>query len=1063
MLRKGLVCLFLLTAGSSRGQSAPDSLDHLQECRVRQGLPNFFSKLGKGDVVTIAYLGGSITAAGGGWRDQSMTWFQQQFPKARISQVNAGVGGTGSDLGAFRCRRDVLTFKPDLVFVEFAVNDGGNIPRIEETMEGIVRQILRNDPRTDICFVYTVSGNMLDTLEAGHLWPSMLAMEHIATHYGIPSVQLGMEAVAMVKEGKLIFNGKPEDHPGKLVFTGDNVHPNTHTGHRLYTEALIRSMEKMRGNDKPLQHALRTSYTVNNWEDAQMVSLKELTLTGNWTDIHDGGDSLARKYGNKFPDLYKSNEPGASISFSFNGRLAGVYDLIGPGTGGYAITVDEQPEKQYPRFDRHATYYRAHAFFLPSMEKKDHRLVLRVSGEKPDKMKILQQGDGVIGDLKKYEENACYPGWILILGKLNKVRADTGSYDVCVYGATSAGVIAAYTAKMMGRSVVLIDQGRHIGGLSSGGLGFTDIGNKYVVTGLGLDFYKRVGKHYGQLESWIFEPHVARDVFQEYIREAKLETWMGQDLREVSKIKGMIAAITVADSSGQVQRVKAKVFIDCTYEGDLMAKAGVSYTIGRESNQVYQETYNGVQLLTKNQLPDSVDPYKTAGNPASGLLWGISPEKLAPNGTGDRKVQAYNFRVCLTNDPANRIEITQPRNYDPARYELLLRVVERKPGVHLNGIMKLDRMPNHKTDINNNGGFSTDMIGMNYAYPDADKITRKTIVQLHEDYVKGLLYFIGHDHRMPALLREEMLQFGYPRDEYPDNDHWSPQLYIREARRMVGAYVMTQANCQGRTVVEDGIGMAAYGMDSHNCQRVVVNGMVKDEGDVQVGGFGPYPVSYRSILPKPSECGNLLVPVGLSASHIAYGSIRMEPVFMVLSQAAAAAAVMSIDRGVALHALDVHALNRVLQEDPLANGSTPDIVVDNADASKVSFTGQWLLKENEGYGPDCYVAAAGDGAENTITFRPAIAASGDYSVYVYVAPSRQHAASRMEMDIFDGRETRRVVVSRAAVRVQGQTSGEWHRLGDFHFEKGKDNRVTISTRNADGEIVGDAVLFHKNN
>lgn len=417
---RALFITLLFTSGACLAQPSRDPLDRLEECRVRQGLPNFFEKVKKGDSVTVVYFGGSITAAGGGWRDQSLSWLQKRYPKARIGQVNAGVGGTGSDLGAFRCRRDVLAFKPDLVFVEFAVNDGGNIPRIEATMEGIVRQIWRNDAGTDICFVYTVSGNMLDTVETGRLWPSMLAMEHIAEHYGIPSIQMGMVAVDMVKQGKMIFYGKPADYPGQLVFTGDNVHPNTHTGHRLYAEAVARSMEKMEGNDRAQTHVLRAAYTSGNWEDAQMVAVNELTTKGSWKDWAHDGDSLGQKYGNKFPYLYKSNEPGASISISFNGRLLGVYDLVGPGCGGYTITVDGGPEKEYPRFDRHATYYRAHAFFLPDMERGQHRVVMKVSNVKIDKMKILQQGDGVIGDLKKYEESACYPGWVLILGKLNK-------------------------------------------------------------------------------------------------------------------------------------------------------------------------------------------------------------------------------------------------------------------------------------------------------------------------------------------------------------------------------------------------------------------------------------------------------------------------------------------------------------------------------------------------------------------------------------------------------------------------------------------------------------------
>lgn len=655
-----------------------------------------------------------------------------------------------------------------------------------------------------------------------------------------------------------------------------------------------------------------------------------------------------------------------------------------------------------------------------------------------------------------------YIGWVMAMVlSCPAVKGQSRSYDICVYGATSAGVIAAYTAKMMGKSVVLVDPGRHIGGLSSGGLGMTDIGNKYVVTGLALDFYRRMGRHYGRLESWIFEPHVAKEVFEQYIQEAKLDVWMGRSLQDVRKVKEKITDIGLTDTAGRVSWVKARVFIDCSYEGDLMARAGVSYIVGRESNEVYHETYNGVQLLNKNQLPDSVDPYKVPGDPASGLLWGVSPEPVAKNGTGDKMVQAYNFRICLTTEPANRIGITRPDDYDPARYELLLRVVERMPGAHLNKILKLDKMPNHKTDINNNGGFSTDMIGMNYDYPEADEATRRKIRKAHEDYAKGLLYFIGHDPRMPQYLREEMLQFGYPADEYGDNGNWSPQLYIREARRMVGEYVMTQANCQGRTIVEDGIARAAYGMDSHNCQRVVVNGMAKNEGDVQVGGFPPYPVSYRSILPRQTECANLLVPVCLSASHIAYGSIRMEPVFMVLSQAAATAAVMSIDGHVPLHKLDVHALDKTIADDPLVNRTSPDIIMDNADKTGVSLTGTWRLVSNEGYGPDCLAAPPGE--ERTITFRPHIATPGNYSVYLYVLPSRKQAASRIEAQVFTGKQSKQLIISRDSVKVQGQTSGEWYLVGKYDLKKGEDTRVMVSNRHADGEVIGDAVLFHKNN
>jgi hypothetical protein len=290
------------------------------------------------------------------------------------------------------------------------------------------------------------------------------------------------------------------------------------------------------------------------------------------------------------------------------------------------------------------------------------------------------------------------------------------------------------------------------------------------------------------------------------------------------------------------------------------------------------------------------------------------PDSLLADGTGDKKLQAYNFRLCLTNQPENRIDITRPADYDSTKYELLIRQLATYTPDSLNWqLLHIAPMPNHKTDINNCGGFSSDMIGMNYDYPEADYETRERIFKAHVSYTKGWLYFLGHDPRMPAHLRNEMLQWGYPKDEYIDNDHFTPQLYVREARRMISDYVMTQHNCQGREKVQDGIGLAAYTMDSHNCQRVVVNGMVKNEGDVQEGGFGPYPISFRSIVPKKSECSNLVVPVCLSASHIAYGSIRMEPVFMVLGQSAALAACMAIDSKIAVQDIDVMKLQTILK------------------------------------------------------------------------------------------------------------------------------------------------------
>lgn len=633
--------------------------------------------------------------------------------------------------------------------------------------------------------------------------------------------------------------------------------------------------------------------------------------------------------------------------------------------------------------------------------------------------------------------------------------------DICIYGGTSAGVIAAYTAKKHNKTVLLIEPGKRLGGLSSGGLGYTDIGNKYAVTGLALDFYRRMGKHYGKFEQWIFEPSVAENIFKQYIQEGDVNVLYEHRIESAVKDEGYISSISVSHSrdKSKTQVVKAKMFLDCSYEGDLLHRAGVSYIVGRESNSDYNETYNGVQLLNKHQFPDGIDPYKIPGDPSSGLLWGISKESLDPTGTGDKKVQAYNFRICLTNQSANMVAIEQPDNYDPSKYELLLRVLEKQPAKDLRAFLKFDLMPNNKTDINNNGAFSTDMIGFNYSYPEADYATREKIQKEHEDYVKGLLYFIGHDPRMPQHLREMMLKWGYPKDEYTENGHWSPQMYVREARRMIGDYVMTQANCEGKEVVKDGVGMAAYTMDSHNCQRLVVNGMVKNEGDVQIGGFGPYPIAYRSLIPKSGEAKNLLVPVCLSATHIAYGSIRMEPVFMVLGQSAAMAASMAIDAGRPVQEVDIKKLQAGLSADPLANGSKPEIIVDSDDKKGVSINGNWKPEKGRAFGPSMLTTTLESGKESTVRFTPEIKTAGNYNIYTYFLPGHPGASSKTMVLISDGKKVTEVPVNLADIKVQGQTSGEWIHVGKVWMDKGRKGSVTISTRGSDGVVVADAALF----
>ncbi len=404
----------------------------------------------------------------------------------------------------------------------------------------------------------------------------------------------------------------------------------------------------------------------------------------------------------------------------------------------------------------------------------------------------------------------------------------------------------------------------------------------------------------------------------------------------------------------------------------------------------------------------------------------------------------------------NSIPITKPGGYDSTKYELLLRVLVKKPAKSLGAFLSIGLMPNHKTDINNNGPFSTDMIGINYNYPEADYNTRAEIDKEHELYTKGLLWFIGHDSRMPQHLRTEMQQWGYPKDEYRDNNNFTPQLYIRESRRMIGDYVMTQANCQGQMKVNDGIAMAAYTMDSHNCERLVVNGMVKNEGNVEIGGFGPYPVSYRSLIPKAAECKNLYVPVCLSASHIAYGSIRMEPIFMVLGQSSAAAACIAIDKHETVQQVDVQQLQELLKKNPLMDGSTPEVLADNDDSDHTTITGNWIKKTRGGYGPS-WLLAAPSAISEQVTFTPKIIVGGNYDLYAYM-PQADSASKQTHFIIHFGTTNKDLFIS-PQTKVEGQTSGEWVSLGRYTLQKGTSASVAITNKDADGYVAADAVLF----
>jgi hypothetical protein len=513
--------------------------------------------------------------------------------------------------------------------------------------------------------------------------------------------------------------------------------------------------------------------------------------------------------------------------------------------------------------------------------------------------------------------------------------------DIVIYGGTSAAVTAAVQAKKMGKSVVVVSPDKHLGGLSAGGLGFTDTGNKEVIGGLAREFYHRLYLHYDKPESWqwqqkseygnkgqgtpaidgnnrtmwIFEPHAAESVFEDLAKEHGLnilrDEWLDRDNGVVLQ-DGKITSIKTLSG----KNFTGKMFLDATYEGDLMAAAGVSYHVGREAASVYDEAWNGVQvgvLHHKHWFQKDIDPYVIPGEPSSGLLPRVSGEDPGKRGEGDHRIQAYCFRMCLSNHPDNRVAFARPEGYDSTWYELLARVYAAGWNETFE---KYDPIPNRKTDTNNHGPFSTDNIGMNYDYPEASYERRREIIREHELYQKGLMYFLANDARVPSDVRKEMSQWGLAKDEFTDNGNWPHQIYVREARRMIGEYVMTEHDVLSKREVPEPVGMGSYTVDSHNAQRYIKpDGFVQNEGDIGVATPKPYSISYRSLIPKKEECTNLLVPMCISSSHIAYGSIRMEPVFMILGQSAATAASMAIDENISVQEIEYGKLRGQLEKD----------------------------------------------------------------------------------------------------------------------------------------------------
>ncbi len=657
--------------------------------------------------------------------------------------------------------------------------------------------------------------------------------------------------------------------------------------------------------------------------------------------------------------------------------------------------------------------------------------------------------------------------------------------DVIVYGGTSAGVIAAVQVARLGKTVILIEPGRHLGGLTSGGLGYTDSGNKTVIGGLALSYYQRLKTMYDDPKTWkwekavsfekykpeekaiwVFEPHLAEKAYEQLIAENRIPVFRTERLDlKCGVVKNGNWIVEIKMESGKLFR--GKRFIDATYEGDLMAKAGVSYTIGREANSQYGETLNGVQKAhaVSHQFENPVSAFVVPGDRSSGLLPGVHGGDPGEDGSADHRVQAYCFRVCLSNHPENRVPFPKPKNYDPLRYELLARYLQ----TGWDGVFnKFDRIPNRKTDTNNHGAFSTDNIGMNYDYPDGDYETRQRIIDEHRDYEQGFFWFLAHDPRVPRKIQDHMNTWGLAKDEFTDNENWPHQLYVREARRMVSDFVMTENHLTRKMETPKPIGMGSYNMDSHNVQRyVTAEGFARNEGDIQVNPGGPYPVSYSAIVPREKECANLLVPVCLSSSHIAYGSIRMEPVFMILGQSAATAACQSIDHQQSVQQIDYQLLKKQLLKDGqileyagpyrrprigIVPESLTGIVVDDVQAIK---KGMWRRSSSSGsfVGPGYLHDSRQAQGKKSVTFEFNVPRDGLYEVRLSYAQNANRASNvPVTIHYRDGSETKLV-----DQKKEPTIKGAFISLGRFPFSKRSPGKVVVENRKTNGYVIADSI------
>ena len=672
-------------------------------------------------------------------------------------------------------------------------------------------------------------------------------------------------------------------------------------------------------------------------------------------------------------------------------------------------------------------------------------------------------------------------------------RAEEVQADVVIYGGTSSGVAAAVQAHRMGKTAVIVEWTNHLGGLTTGGLGAPDVVSKNAVGGIAREFYEQIAAYYekaaawkwqkpqlldpkqdkvkdslaektGHPTKWVFEPHVAMDIYKKWLADAGVKLFIKEKLKSVKMDGSHIVEFTTDND----RTFRGKVFIDASYEGDLMAKAGVSYHVGREANSEFDETLNGFRETTPlNQFEVDVDPFFTPGDPKSGVLSFIQKNTDQNPGEGDKRLQAYGLRLCMTRNKDNMLPLSElkPSIYNEKEYELFARYIEaqEKAGKPAPGIfVDSTPIPNDKTDSDNFGPFSTDLIGENHLYADGDYSVRENLIHAHLAYTKGLLYFLATSSRVPKHIHDEANKWGLAKDEFPDNGRLPTQLYVREARRMMSDYVLSENNCRWRVQPMDTIGLGDSNMESHNCQRIVQDGFVRTEGDVEAEIAAPFPIAYRTIVPKVGQADNLLVPVCLSASHIAYGAVRSEPVFMVLGQSAATAACLAIDQKVCVQKLPYIALRNQLEKDHqvitwggVVKKDVPEmsklegIVLDDADAQKIGEWGAGGLTNVPHIGPG-YIHDLNGRKSGTVVWTPDIPVADYYELIFYFVPNDGRATNVPVTVSVKGGETRTLPIN------ERDRCGHQN-LGVFEFPLGRNSTITVSAAGTDGAVVIDGL------